>query len=239
MRGLSAAAAIVLTSRRGTCSGQGGDVTSGHGGDRRMREHAVLRLRRKALWLETMPTAYWSFNPEAGAESEDRGGHPAGGSAVAASAETPSIESLAFNTPSRASVLGRMVANGVISRDVAINMIADGRVTERGWRAIKGGAFPKGVSPGARPHATEILTRQEGSYECWTADLLGAHDARELSLTPILSVEHALDAAVGLLEELARDGWRLQHVSEDRGITEHADKSFVIEARCLLEREVP
>jgi hypothetical protein len=75
----------------------------------------------------------------------------------------------------------------------------------------------------------------KGSVLCWTVDVANAepvdweplqHTGRALPLAALLSV----------LDELAEDGWRIRHVSEDRAVDHDANASFVIEARYLLTR---
>jgi hypothetical protein len=45
-----------------------------------------------------------------------------------------------------------------------------------------------------------------------------------------------LKAIIDVLDALARSGWTVRHVSEDRGIDNNANVSFVTEARYLLSR---
>lgn len=45
-----------------------------------------------------------------------------------------------------------------------------------------------------------------------------------------------LKAIIDILDELTNSGWTVRHLSEDRGINNNADASFVTEARYLLTR---
>jgi hypothetical protein len=74
---------------------------------------------------------------------------------------------------------------------------------------------------------------------CWTVELLTAVKAD----TPFRwdPLEHTgaqmpLNAIIAVLDELAGSGWTVRHVSEDRGIDDNANVSFVTEARYLLSR---
>jgi hypothetical protein len=60
----------------------------------------------------------------------------------------------------------------------------------------------------------------------------------ELPLDAVAATDPGIPTAaiLGLLEKLGTDDWTLTHVSEDRGIDENADQSFVIAARYLLRR---
>jgi hypothetical protein len=87
---------------------------------------------------------------------------------------------------------------------------------------------------------SEPRQQRRSTHECWVADFLTACGAQELKFDPVRyrAVEFPIDAVVTLLDDLATDGWRLQHVSEDRRIDDNADASFVTCARHLMERDV-
>ncbi len=157
-----------------------------------------------------------------------------------------SFEWLARRTPSRGRALDRMVAAGAVDYERALNMIDDARVTNEAWSIVRALDPHPGEGDAPPPPRYAKLVAEPSdrkvSRECWVADFLTGGGARELKIDPTLhrnrAVEFPVDAVITLLDDLASDGWHLQHVSEDRRIDDNADASFVTCARYLMARDM-
>ena len=93
--------------------------------------------------------------------------------------------------------------------------------------------------PAARSGDAAIRRVPRERLRCWTVELLAAIETgAPFEWDPLkhTDAQMPLKAIIDVLDALARSGWTVRHVSEDRGIDNNANVSFVTEARYLLSR---
>lgn len=138
----------------------------------------------------------------------------------------------------RAEHVRRLVESGLLQQDGAVNRMLGGVVPEPAWKVLKEIEPEKGEhQPVPVRRRREARTTAQG-VRSWSMKLY--ESARETEFP----VDHGtfpqstlpLAAVLETLDQLAKDGWYVRSLSEDRSIADDASRSFVIRQRYLLAR---
>jgi hypothetical protein len=144
-------------------------------------------------------------------------------------------------TPARVERLRECLEQGLLSQEIALDLTKTGRITDSGWESISK-LSPKTTRAGnaAEPPLKPPLTKPL-KYEnivCWTAELQTTTGVSRLDFNPLRNKDRRFPSAAvaHALNELSDDGWRVIHVSEDRGVDQDASVNFVTATRFFLAR---
>lgn len=150
-------------------------------------------------------------------------------------------------TPNRVEHLWQCLDRRLISKKGASELVKGGRITDQGWEMLRElQDDPEAPAISASEETTGSVHQKVEAkprlnlkkVSCWTAELRTASEPIDLDFDPLAHRDKPFPwaATTRLLDDLSDDGWRLAHVSEDRGVDEGADVSFVVAARFLLAR---
>lgn len=130
-------------------------------------------------------------------------------------------------TPDRVDRLWVCLDRKLISHKAAFDLVRTGRITDQGWEAIQG-LLDNCVAPDLETKFRKI--------SCWTAEFEAPAGARDVAFDPLDNRAGPFPwmAVTSVLNELGDDGWRVVHISEDRGVDDGADVSFLVAARFVL-----
>jgi hypothetical protein len=143
-------------------------------------------------------------------------------------------------TPARVEQLWAYLDQELLSREVAADLVRTGRITDHGWESLK--ELSKEEVPTAPPVVAKrppIIRPRFQDVTCWLAEFQASAGQLAINFDPLENRDRRFPwvSTARVLDELSTDGWRLAHVSEDRGIDDGADASFVVAACFLLARQ--
>lgn len=188
--------------------------------------YGVLAVTRQLLEVCELPDGTLTLDDHAATAAKQR-------------AEDQKFEEEEFNrnlararaaTPDRVDRLWACLDQKLISHKAAFDLVRTGRITDQGWEAIQG--------LGSRSRVAPDLETKFRKISCWTAEFKAPAGAREVAFDPLGNRAGPFPwmAVTGVLNELGDDGWQVVHISEDRGVDDGADVSFLVAARFVLAR---
>jgi hypothetical protein len=139
-------------------------------------------------------------------------------------------------TPSRAAHLDRIVEASLLLPEDVVELFPDRKITDPAW-AVLSFVNPDAGASQPMPDAQPVFA---GKVRSWSLRLLTAGDTRWIDINPYMfpATELPTRAILTALDDLAADGWKVIHVSEDRQIDDAANRSYVIAQRMLLARSI-
>jgi hypothetical protein len=189
--------------------------------------HGILTVTRRSLQACELPDGTLTLDKHTAVAARQR-------------AEDLKFEEEEFNqnlararaaTPNRVDHLWTCLDRKLISHKAAFELVKTGRITDRGWEDLRDLLD----NPDAPRRAPDLATRFK-MVLCWTAEFETSSGAREVAFDPLENRERGFPwtAVARLLDDVGNDGWRVVHVSEDRGVDDSADVSFLVAARFVL-----
>jgi len=202
------------------------------------RQHAVLVVQRRALEAARLPDGGLTLDIEEArrqdrADARRRAAQPRVEGQPLDLRIPPAAARTGRRTPGRVAKLLRLVEMGFVSPADAQRLAPAGEVGDAAWKVILEAEQRTGEIGGDVEPVPELEVE---SVDRWAMRLQTATEDRDVCPDPLAypTTSLPLQAIVGVLDELAGEGWRVVHVSEDRGVDAAGERTIVTSLRYLL-----